>query len=130
MCGGGGSRATITSPNTTQANMELKLQLDAMRAQRQGGLDLAQTQLSAALQRQGVVLQDLAQAKTMRANETRANADRLAALLGPPPPEKPAAAPKLADARTGQRRAQGKTQLRINRASSTPDAPGVGLNIT
>ena len=128
MCGGGG--ATITSPNYKQANEEFAMQLRAMEAQREGALNLAQTRLNTALQKQGYVLEDLAEVKTARANESRANADRLANLLGPPPPEKSAAAPKVADRRTGQRKAEGKTLLRINRASTIPDATGVGLNIT
>lgn len=131
MCGGGGGgRATITTPNYRQTNEAMALQLEALRAQRQGGLDVAQMQLNTALREQEQVLSDLASVRTQRANETRANAERLAALLGPPPPEKSASAPRVADNRTGQARPEGKARLRINRASTIADAPGVGLNIT
>jgi hypothetical protein len=131
MCGGGGGGgATITSPNYKQANEQAALQLKVMKAQRTGVLEAAQVGLNMALQGQELVLEDLAQVKTLRANETQANADRLANLLGPPAPEKTAEAPKVADARTGQKRAEGKRLLRINRASTIPDGVGVGLNIT
>lgn len=131
MCGGGGgSPAVITTPNYSQANRMLEMQLDAMRSQREGGLTLAQTKLSGALQQQGQTLQELQQVKTQRANETSANAQRLASLMGAPAPEKGAQAPKVADNRTGQQRAQGKAELRINRTGSYRAGAGVGLNIT
>jgi len=131
MCGGGGgSPAVITTPNYSQANRMLEMQLDAMRSQREGELTLAQTKLSGALRQQGQTLQELQQVKTQRANETSANAQRLASLMGAPAPEKGAQAPKVADNRTGQQRAQGKAELRINRAGSYRAGAGVGLNIT
>jgi hypothetical protein len=130
MCGGGGGGATITSPNYMQSTSEVMMQMEAMRSQREGVLGLAQTRLNAALNQQGQTLQELQQVKTQRANETSANAQRLAALVGVPAPDKTAQAPAVADNRAGQVRAQGKKQLRIDRTSSRRSGDGVGLNIT
>lgn len=130
MCGGGGGRATITTPNYMQHSMELQMQTEAMRAQREGALGLAQSQLNSSLNQQSQVLQELQSVKVLRANETAANTERLAALIGAPPPEKAAKAPTVADNRTGQKRAAGKAQLRINRTGSYSPGSGVGLNIT
>ena len=106
------------------------MQMEAMRSQREGVLTLAQTQMNNALNQQGQTLQELQAVKVQRANETSANAQRLASLMGAPAPEKGAQAPKIADNRTGQERAQGKAQLRINRTDSRRTGVGVGLNIT
>lgn len=131
MCGGGGSPATITTPNYLQHTMAAQMQMEAMRSQREGGLVLAQNQLNNSLNQQSQVLQELQQVKTQRANETAANAERLAAVMGAPLPEKSAKAPTVADNRTGQKRAAGKTELRINRgAGSYSSGAGVGLNLS
>jgi hypothetical protein len=131
MCGGGGSPATITSPNYMQSTSEVMMQMEAMRSQREGVLGLAQNQLNNSLNQQGQALQELQQIKTQRANETSANAQRLAALVGAPAPEKSAKAPTVADNRSGQKRAGGKAELRINRgAGSYSSGAGVGLNLS
>jgi hypothetical protein len=109
----------------------LQMQMEAMRSQREGVLGLAQTQLNGALNQQGQALQELQQIKTQRANETSANAQRLAALVGAPAPEKSAKAPTVADNRSGQKRAAGKTQLRIARGTGNySSGAGVGLNLS
>jgi hypothetical protein len=113
-----------------QHNMELQMQMEAMRAQREGVLTLAQTKLNNALSQQGQTLQELQTVKTQRANETTANAQRLAALIGTPAPDKTAQAPAVADNRAGQQRAQGKARLRIDRGGPYKTGAGVGLNIT
>jgi hypothetical protein len=130
MCGGGGGGATITSPNYMQSTGEVMMQMEAMRLQREGVLAPAQMQLNNSLQQQSQVLEELQAVKVQRANETAANAERLAALIGAPAPEKGAQAPTVADNRAGQQRAPGKAQLRINRASSLRSGTGVGLNLT
>ena len=66
MCGGGGSPATITTPNYLQHTMAAQMQMDAMRSQREGALGLAQTQLNNSLNQQGQVLQELQQVKVQR----------------------------------------------------------------
>ena len=50
--------------------------------------------------------------------------------MGAPLPEKSAKAPTVADNRTGQKRAGGKTELRISRGSSYSSGAGVGLNLS
>lgn len=130
MCGGGGGGATITSPNYLQHTLEMQMQMEAMRSQREGALMPAQLQLNSALSEQEQTMQELQQVKVQRANETAANAARLASLVGAPAPDKAASAPAVADNRKGQLRAQGKAQLRVNRTSSTRYGTGVGLNIT
>ncbi len=131
MCGGGGGGgATITSPNYMQNTQMLQMQLEAMRSQREGVMGLAQNQLNAELSKQTQTLQELQLLKTQRANETSANAARMAALIGTPLPEKPAEAPKVGEQRAGQVRAQGKQALRIDSAKPRSSGVGVGLNLT
>ena len=130
MCGGGGGGATINSPNYMQSTQMLQMQMEAMRSQREGPLGLAQLQLNSDLARQAQTLEELQQMKIQRANETTANAARLAALIGTPTPEKPAEAPKVADQRAGQIRAQGKKALRIDTSKPRTSGVGVGLNLT
>jgi hypothetical protein len=84
MCGGGGGR--IYEPDYGAASRGLELQLQAMRSQQSDGVLLAQQGLSAVLGQQQGVLGQLAEIKTLRANETDANARRMADLLGAPPP--------------------------------------------
>jgi hypothetical protein len=131
MCGGGGGGgATITSPNYMQHTMMAQMQMEAMRSQREGVLGLAQNQLNAELATQSQTLEELKLVKQQRANETSANAARLAALIGTPVPEKPAEAPKVGEDRAGQVRAQGKKALRIESTRPRTSGVGVGLNIT
>ena len=132
MCtGGGGSRATIYAPDTraydTMANKQL-----AMMQQAQSSNVLAKQSQLDALVRDRIELQTQEQAvATARANNTTAQAARLAALVGAPPPEKPAAAPVIGSDRTGEKRPTGKQALRIDRAAETVAAgPGSGLNIS
>jgi hypothetical protein len=132
MCaGGGGSRATIYARDTraydAMANQQLALMQQVQRSDvlaKQGQLD--------ALVRDRIELQAQEQAvATARANNTTAQAARLAALVGAPPPEKPAAAPVIGSGRTGEKRPTGKQALRIDRAAGTVAAgPGSGLNIS
>lgn len=131
MCGGGGQAATITSPNYMQETQSLQMQLEAMRGQREGVMTLAQNQLNAELNTQADTLQQLQLVKQQRANETSANAARLAALIGTPLPEKTAEAPTVGEQRAGQVRAAGKKALRIDPIKQ-PRSPGtgVGLNLT
>jgi hypothetical protein len=131
MCfGGGGSGATITMPNTSAYDRQAEMQLDLMRQQRQGVMSLKQMELNQALQGQQSALAELRDFKVQRANETQANAARMAALIGTPPPEKTARAPVVGRDRQGAASPQGKRDLRIERKTATGQAAGTGLNIT
>jgi hypothetical protein len=113
-----------------QHTLAAQMQMEAMRSQREGVLLPAQAELNNALAQQQQTLEELRSVKVERANETAANAQRLAAIMGAPPPEKTADAPAVADNRAGQKRAEGKARLRIDRNSSRKSSVGVGLNIT
>ena len=132
MCAGGGeSRSTIYSPDTRAYDAMASQQLGLMQQAQSSDVLLKQGQLDA-LVRDRIALQTQEQAvATARANNTTAQAARLAALVGAPPPEKPAAAPVIGSDRTGEKRPTGKAALRIDRAAATvPAGPGAGLNIT
>jgi hypothetical protein len=132
MCaGGGGSRATIYAPDTRAYDAMANQQLAMMQQAQSSDVLAKQSQLDA-LVRDRIELQAQEQAvATARANNTTAQAARLAALVGAPPPEKPAAAPVIGSDRTGEKRPTGKQALRIDRAAGTVAAgPGSGLNIS
>jgi len=132
MCaGGGGSRATIYAPDTRAYDALASQQLALMQQAQSSDVLAKQGQLDA-LVRDRIGLQTQEQAvATTRANHTTAQAARLAALVGAPPPEKPAAAPVIGSGRSGEKRPTGKQALRIDRAAGMVAAgPGAGLNIT
>lgn len=132
MCTGGGrSRATIYAPDTRAYDAMANKQLAMMQQAQQSNVLAKQSQLDA-LVRDRIELQTQEQAvATARANNTTAQAARLAALVGAPPPEKPAAAPAIGSGRTGEKRPTGKQALRIDRATGPVAAgPGSGLNIS
>jgi hypothetical protein len=132
MCvGGGGSRATIYAPDTRAYDALASQQLALMQQMQRPDVLTKQSQLDA-LVRERTALQTQEQAvATARANNTTAQAARLAALVGAPPPEKPAAAPVIGSDRTGEKRPTGKQALRIDQAAGTTAAAlGAGLNIT
>jgi len=131
MCfGGGGSPATITMPDTGAYDRMAQMQFDAIRANQEGAAKAKQMELNQALADQQQVLTDLRDFKTQRANDVAANAARMAALLGAPPPEKTAQAPVIGSDRASMSRATGKRGLRIDRATAISDGAGTGLNIT
>lgn len=130
MCSGGGSAATITMPDTGAYDRMANLQLEAIRSSQDGAAKLKQQELNQALAAQQQVLADLRDVKVQRANDTAANAARMAALMGAPPPEKAATAPVVGSDRAGQARAQGKKGLRIDRGVASTAGAGTGLNIT
>lgn len=130
MCMGGGQRATITMPDTGAYDRMADMQMQAMRDQMNGQSSLQQAKLNAALSEQQGVMTQLTEAKTQRANDTAANAARLAALIGTPPPEKAATAPTVGSNRSDVTKASGKRGLRIERSTPTTQAAGTGLNIT
>jgi len=131
MCfGGGGSPAVITMPDTRAYDRQAQLQMDAMRQTQEMGATIKQGELNKALAAQQQTLADLRDAKVQRANETAANASRMAALIGAPPPEPTAKAPTIGSDREAMARSRGKKGLRIDRATPASTAAGTGLNIT
>jgi hypothetical protein len=117
-------------PNTRAYDRMLNAQLDAMRMAQDGPVKLKQQELTAALDRQQQVLTELRDLKLQRANDTSANAERLAALIGTPPPDKAATAPVIGSDRAGMSKPQGKRGMRVDRAVPSSSAAGTGLNIT
>lgn len=131
MCfGGGGSPATITMPDTGAYDRMAQMQMDAMRDTQDMGVKVKQFELNQALAGQQQALVELRDLKTQRANDTAANAARMAALIGTPPPEKAAKAPSVGSDREGMTRSRGKRGLRIDRGQQTSERAGTGLNIT
>lgn len=115
MCSGGSPpRATITKPDYSAYNRMAEMQFSAMQKVQDMGLTRTQNELAAALSNKEEKLSTLRDLKVTAANETAANAARLAALMGPPRPEKTAQSPVLAYNRTGMERAQGKKQVKID----------------
>ena len=129
MCSGG-KGATINMPDTGAYDRMANMQIDLMRQQQQGAASLKQSELSQAIQAQQGVLTELRDFSIQRATDTAANAARLAALIGTPPPEKTATAPVVGSDRAGMTKPKGKAGLRIDRPAATSQASGTGLNIT
>lgn len=129
MCFGGGAPATITMPDTGAYDRLAQAQMDAMRQQQDGQAAIKQAQLNQALRTQEAALAEMRDFKVQRANDTAANAARLAALIGTPPPEKAASAPAIASNRSTSRRPKGRASLRIDRAPAGQSASS-GLNIS
>lgn len=129
MCGGGGSPATITVPDYGAYNNQFNLQKSAIEQSMNNANGLMQQKLNAAIaEQQGILSKEMDQ-KRLLAENTSAQAARLAQLIGPPPPEKSAAAPTVAGNR-GPAPVKGKAGLRINQTTATSTAPGAGLNIS
>lgn len=128
MCMGSAPRATITMPDTRAYDRMLDQQLSLMNTRGQQDMLLQQERLNQAVRNQQNAMQALNTAATQRANDTTANAQRIAALIGTPPPEPTAKAPTLASNRSGRQQARGKAELRINRQGVSA-SPGTSLNI-
>jgi hypothetical protein len=129
MCFGGGQAATITMPDTRAYDRMADMQISAMRQQQDGEAKLKQIELERALRSQEVALTELRDFNVQRANDTAANAARLAALIGTPPPEKSAKAPVVGSSRSEVAKPKGRSALRIDRPAPTSQAAGAGLNI-
>lgn len=130
---GGGNPATIVMPDTSAYDRQADMQIELMRQQQQGDLMIKQMELGQAMERQKGVLTEARDFKVERANDTSANAARMAALIGPPPPEPVAKAPVIGTDRENQVKAKGKRSLRIDRvdrSKAATQASGTGLNIT
>ena len=131
MCfgGGGGGGATITMPDTGAYDRMAQSQISAMQSVQDNAIKIKQNELNSVLSRQQEQLTQLRDLETQRANDTSAQAARLAALIGAPPPEKTAEAPVTA-ADQNRKTFKGKSALSINRPVATSSGQGAGLNIT
>lgn len=133
MCSGRrSSQAVITMPDTSAYDRQLTMQLELMRQQQNGGLALKQQELNSVLDRKREVLAEMRDFKVERANDTAANAARMAALMGPPPPEPTAKSPVVGTDRETQIKSKKRRSLRVDRVdrSNATQASGSGLNIT
>ena len=127
MCGGG-KAATITQPDYNAYNKQFDLQKSAIDQAMNSGAQQMQQQLSqATTAKQSALAADLEQKKILAEN-TNAQAMRLATLIGTPPPEKSAQAPVVAGER-GIQTKKGKSALRIGLDSTSRMGQGAGLNI-
>jgi hypothetical protein len=129
MCMGGGQAATITAPDQGAYQRQFDLQRSAIEQQINGQTNVLQSQLTAALRGNETIAQKAADAKRQIAENTSAQAMRMAALIGTPPPEKAAEAPVVGRNR-GTLTSKGKGALRIERAVASSSGQGAGLNIT
>ena len=132
MCMGGGSPATITQPDYEAYDRQFERQQTAisrMTAKDEGSIQRMQMKLNRKVVAKQEALTALADQKKTLAENTSAQAMRLAALMGPPPPEKSASAPVVGRLR-GAETKKGKSALRIGLDSSSRMGRGTGLNIT
>lgn len=126
MCFGGGG-STISVPNTAAYDQQLNAQIAAMNSAMNMGATTMQAQLNDSLRAEQSQLAQLRDIEMQRAETTAAQAQRLANLIGPPPAEENAEAPKLNE----KKKRTNKKALRISRGgSSGTSAAGAGLNIT
>lgn len=131
MCGGG-SRATITKPDYNAFNQQFELQKSAIDQSMNGAIQQVQAEFQNTLQEQTDSLKLIQQERVAQAQDeaaVAADARRLATLIGAPPPEKVAQAPKIGARDRGLDVAKGKKSLRIGK-TATSSAKGTGLNIT
>lgn len=130
MCmGGGGGGGVIHMPDTGAYDRMAQSQMAAMQSVQDNQIKIKQNELNSVLSRQQEQLTALRDLQTQRASDTAAQASRLAALIGTPPPEESASAPVTA-ADQGRKTFKGKSALRINRPVATSSGQGSGLNIT
>ena len=124
----GGKAATITQPDYNAYNQQFYLQKSAIDQSMNSGAQLMQQQLSQATTAQQKALAADFEQKKILAENTNAQAMRLATLIGTPPPEKSAKDPVVADER-GIKTKKGESALRIGLASTSRMGQGAGLNI-
>ena len=132
MCGGGGQRATIYEPDYNAYNKQFDLQRSAIESQINNGTTLMQQQLQSALRAQNTVRSNIAEEKVAAASDSAAlneEAMRLSTLIGAPPPEETAQAPKIGARERGLDARKGRKTLRIGKTANS-SSQGTGLNIT
>ena len=129
MCVGGGGGGTITKPDYNAYDKQFQLQKDAIERSMEGNTRLVQQQLDTALKKKQSTLDQLTNTQRQLAENTNAQAMRLAQVIGPPPPEKHAQAPVIGAKARGLR-GKGKGGLRIGRATATKGGKGSGAQLT
>ena len=134
MCGGGSPppRATITQPDYTAFNQQFELQKSAIEQSMNSNIQALQADFQNQLRSQNANLEAIALQRRNQAEDMAAvseEARRMAVLIGTPPPEETAQAPKVGTQDRGLDVAKGKKSLRIGR-TATSSAKGAGLNIT
>jgi hypothetical protein len=132
MCGGGGSPGTIYKPDYNAYDKQFALQRSAIESQINNGTTLMQQELQGALRAQGAVRSEISEDRIAAANDASAlneEAMRLSTLIGAPPPEETAQAPKIGARERGLDLRKGRKTLRIGR-TATSSSQGTGLNIT
>lgn len=140
MCGGGSvpapKAAKIKVPKQHAANAAMKamnmavMQMSAP----DSALALAQMRLQQSDKDLGNTLQQVRDLKLDLADNQAAlseQAMRMSALMGPPPPEKPAQPPLTGrDREESPNRRRGRSSLRVDRVAPTSSGSGTGLSIT
>ena len=131
MCMGGGSAATIEIPDTSAYDSQAELQIAAMQATQNSDAMIKQGELSTALAAQQQLLSDTKDFKIEQAKDVRANAARMANLIGAPPPDKTAQAPVVGrDRDSSKGKPKGRNSLKVRKNKSTSQGKGTGLNTT
>ena len=129
MCGGG-QPATLTQPDYTAYNQQFELQKAAIERQMNNNMERKQSRLNKAVQKQQDLLIESNEIKRQLAENTSAQAIRMAGVVGAPPPDKTAQAPTVGREREKTGKTKGKAALRIERKSAATSSQGTGLNIT
>ena len=83
---GGVSAATITQPDYTAYNQQFELQKSAIEQQMNNSTQLKQSQVSAAVKQQQDLLTQSNETRRQLAENTNAQAMRMATMIGTPPP--------------------------------------------
>ena len=131
MCGGGGSPGTIYQPDYNAYDKQFALQRSAIESQMNNSTMAVQQQLQSALRAQQSVQAQISKDKIAAANnaaELNKEAMRLSTLIGTPPPEETAEAPKIGARERGLDAQRGRKALRIGRTANS-SSQGTGLNI-
>jgi len=132
MCGGSPKRATITKPDYNAYNQQFELQKSAIEQSMNSGIMELQSDFQAQLRQGNASMEAIARNKAEEAQDQALiseDARRLSTLIGAPPPEKVADAPKVGSKSRDLATANGKKSLRIGSTASS-SAKGTGLNIT
>ena len=132
MCGGGSSPGTIYQPDYNAYDKQFALQRSAIESQMNNSAMAVQQQLQSALQSKQAVQSQISEDRIAAANDASAlneEAMRLSTLIGAPPPEETAQAPKVGARERGLDSRKGRKTLRIGKTANS-SSQGTGLNIT
>tara|TARA_B100001094_G_C17914684_1_gene662937 strand:- start:228 stop:644 length:417 start_codon:yes stop_codon:yes gene_type:complete len=135
MCNGGGGRTTIQMPDTSAYDSQLDTQIMLMQQQQNNSSTLLQNSLNQSQLDNQNLLSSIKDFKLSAAKDVSANAARMSALIGAPPPDKTAKAPVVGrDRERSKNKKKGKKSLRVDKVqkkkTSTKKSSGTGLNST